>query len=335
MRRSLLVLAVGLTLLAAGCLSGLPGSSDSNASDEVDPSSADDPEEAGNASDEGNDTSNGNESDDNGTREDEDADNGTREGNDTSDEHPPWPSPSEASVRPGVEVETPGGFCTSNFVFRTPDNASLMLGVAAHCFAGSPRAAGDGCSAAKEPLEPGTEARIEGADEPGTLVYSSWWSMQQGNETDGAACADNDFALVELPDGIRDTVSPAVERFGGPSSIAGPGNVTGGDKVLFFGNSPYRPDTEPTRSNEGYLLGTDGWVATTYTAAPGIPGDSGSGVLTGDGRALGVVTTVNVSPFAGSNDAVLLEPALAYAASADVDAELATWELIDSGTLPG
>lgn len=332
MRRPLLVLAVGLALLAAGCLSGLPGSEEGS-DDEVDPTSADDPEEANNSSQD--DEPPSEDEEDDGT--DEDDDNGTRErdGASSKEEHPPWPSPEEASVRPGVGVQTPTGSCTSNFVFKTPDNDTLMIGLAAHCFAENPRAAGDGCSAAKNPLEPGASAQVEGADEDGTLVYSSWWTMQQNNETDGTTCQANDFALIELPDEIRATVSPAVERFGGPTSAAAPNNVTGGDKVLFYGNSGLRPNTETTHSNEGYLLGTGSWGATVYTASPAVPGDSGSGLLTGDGQALGVMRALNLAPFAGSSEAVLLEPALSYAASNGVDAELATWELLDSGTLPG
>ena len=38
-----------------------------------------------------------------------------------------------------------------------------------------------------------------------------------------------------------------------------------------------------------------------YTATPGIPGDSGSAFLNSAGAALGVLSTVQIAPLAGSN----------------------------------
>ena len=51
-----------------------------------------------------------------------------------------------------------------------------------------------------------------------------------------------------------------------------------------------------------------------YTATPGIPGDSGSGFLSGDGEAVGVLSTLNLAPLPVSNGVTDLARALRYAA---------------------
>ena len=52
-----------------------------------------------------------------------------------------------------------------------------------------------------------------------------------------------------------------------------------------------------------------------YTATPGIPGDSGSGFLTADGRAVGVLSTLNLAPLPVSNGMTDLDRAMRYAAA--------------------
>lgn len=69
---------------------------------------------------------------------------------------------------------------------------------------------------------------------------------------------------------------------------------------------------------------------------PGVPGDSGSGVLDADGRALGVLSTVELSPRPASNGISVLSSALSYAAqNEDLQVELVTWEMFTAGNLPG
>jgi len=50
-----------------------------------------------------------------------------------------------------------------------------------------------------------------------------------------------------------------------------------------------------------------------YTVAPGIPGDSGSGFLDAQGRALGVLSTVELAPLTGENGVGDLAHELRYA----------------------
>lgn len=331
--RAALAFVLAVSLLAAGCL---------GAQEEIAPTGDDgDGPETSNGSTRSNGTSpspDGNrtgEQEGNGT-----ASGGVEEGNGTrsngTDErrYPPWPSLEEASVRPGVRVSSPAGQCTSNFLFRTPHNATLMLGLAAHCVARNPDA-GDGCDPATEPMKPGTEVTVSGASEPGRLVYSSWWTMQRVNETSDAACRANDFALVALAPADRGQVHPAMLHYGGPTGLAAPGDVSPGEKVIWYGHSSLRGGIEQLRRNEGYIVREDARSAVMYSFTPGVPGDSGSGVQTADGRAYAVLSTVRIAPETGANGLALLQPALSYAQAHGVNVELVTWKLFEDGQLPG
>jgi hypothetical protein len=231
-----------------------------------------------------------------------------------------WPAADSASIRPGVQVVSDTGQCTSNFVFTSLDNASVYLGLAAHCVEG---------------LDIGAPLDINHGAATGTLAYSSWQTMADVAETDGAALEYNDFALVLIPNEARGLVSPAMRHFGGPIGLAESAGVASGDKVLTYGNSGLRQEIDPASWHEGYVLERAAWTSTVATVTPGVPGDSGSGVLTGDGRALGILVTLTVAPLAGTNGVTHLDQALAYASEhAGIDVVLATWELEDPGFLP-
>ena len=55
-----------------------------------------------------------------------------------------------------------------------------------------------------------------------------------------------------------------------------------------------------------------GWSHDVYTATPGIPGDSGSGFLNAERQAIGVLSTVQLAPLAGSNGVGDLPNEIAY-----------------------
>ncbi len=245
-----------------------------------------------------------------------------------------WPALADATVRPGVQVVSSGGQCTSNFLFQSPDNSTLYLGLAAHCFGTGEATDTDGCEAGSLPL--GSQAEVEGASQRAVLVYSSWVSMAEVGEGDAAVCRANDFALVQLDAADRALAHPAMLHFGGPTELATGGAATG-SHVLTYGNTNLRPGPTQLDEREGYVIDTqnDGWTHTIYTFGPGLPGDSGSGVLTDDGRALGILVTLGLAPLPGSNGVTNLEKALSYANStAGLQVELATWEQLDSGLLP-
>ncbi|MDQ4010220.1 MAG: serine protease [Actinomycetota bacterium] len=222
---------------------------------------------------------------------------------------PSWASAAQATVHPGVMTDTDGGQCTSNFVFY---NASdVFIGQAAHCAGTGAATETSGCTSKSKPL--GTPVTIGGASKPGTLVYSSWITMDQRDESDTNACAFNDFALVKLDPADRGKVNPSLPFFGGPTGITTTG-TSAGDRIYTYGNSPLRAGLTPLSPKTGISIGDqgDGWSHSCYTVTPGIPGDSGSAVLAQDGKALGVLSTLAVAPQTGSNGVGDLSRELAY-----------------------
>lgn len=211
---------------------------------------------------------------------------------------PSWAPAAQATVHPGVVTITDGGQCTANFIFFNATD--VFIGQAAHCAGTGAPTQTSGCTAGSKPL--GTPVTITGASKPGRLVYSSWITMAARGEKDANTCDFNDLALVKIDRADLGKVNPSVPAFGGPTGIAtGPAAV--GETVLSYGNSPLRAGITPLSEKEGYLVGEEGngWSHTCYTVTPGIPGDSGSPVLTHDGKALGVLASLALAPLAGSN----------------------------------
>ncbi len=223
---------------------------------------------------------------------------------------PTWAPAGQATVHPGVQTDTEGGECTGNFIFYNAKD--VFIGQAAHCAGTGAATETSGCSAESKPL--GTPVKIGGASKPGTLVYSSWITMKQRGEQDANTCDFNDFALVKIDPADVGKVNPTMPFFSGPTGIATTAPATG-DRLLTYGNSPLRGGVSALSPKEGISVGTegDGWSHTCYTATPGVPGDSGSGVLTNDGKALGVLATLAVAPLAGSNGVGDMSRALNYA----------------------
>jgi hypothetical protein len=209
-----------------------------------------------------------------------------------------WAPAASAPVHPGVQTVTAGGQCTSNFVFQ--DGSNVYLGQAAHCSSTGGQTSTNGCSTGSLPL--GTPVEIQGASRPGTLVYNSWLTMQASGETNPDACDFNDLALVRIDPADVANVNPSVPGFGGPTGL-GPSSAMTGDTVYSYGNSSLRFGVTKLSPKQGVVIESDGngWSRTVLTASPGIPGDSGSGFMSGSGDAIGVLSTLQVLPLAGSN----------------------------------
>jgi hypothetical protein len=220
-----------------------------------------------------------------------------------------------------VQTNTAGsGQCTANFVF-TDSAGGVYVGQAAHCAGTGEATDTDGCLAASLPL--GTRVTfnrggglVSAGTEvgQGTLVYSSWLTMQSRNESDANTCAYNDFALVKVDADDVGKVNPSIPFWGGPTGI----NTTGapaGSRVYSYGNSGLRGGNEDLSPKTGVSVGTDGggWNHPVYTLSPGVPGDSGSAFLDASGRALGTLSTLALAPLAGSNGVGDLGRELAYA----------------------
>ena len=221
--------------------------------------------------------------------------------------------PSAASaageIHPGVQTFTQGAQCTANFVFR--DASATYVGQAAHCSGTGAATDTNGCTSQSLPL--GTQVDVTGATRPGTLVYNSWLTMQARHESDPDTCAYNDLALVKLDPADVGRVDPSVPGFGGPTGVAeAPTNT--GDAVFTYGNSELRGGVTKLSPKQGAVVDVqgNGWSRDVYTATPGIPGDSGSGFLDSSGNAIGVLSTVQIAPLAGSNGVGDLAREIAY-----------------------
>jgi hypothetical protein len=219
-----------------------------------------------------------------------------------------WAPADSASVRPGSQTYTDGAQCTSNFVFQ--DASDVYIGQAAHCSGTGAATETDGCDSGSLPL--GTAVEIEGASRPGTMVYNSWIAMQSAGETNADACAYNDFALVRVDPADVPNVNPTIPFWGGPNGIAT--TTSAGDEVVSYGNSSLRGGARELSPKEGKSLGTEGngWSHTVYTATPGIPGDSGSAFMDAQGRAFGVLSTVQIAPLAAANGVGDVSREIAY-----------------------
>ena len=209
-----------------------------------------------------------------------------------------WAPADSATVHPGVMTFTDGAQCTSNFVF-TDSSGGVYIGQAAHCSGTGGQTDTDGCLT--QSLPNGTPVEVTGASQPGTLVYNSWTAMQQAGETDADTCAYNDFALIKL--------NAADSRQGQPvgADARRPDRARADDRGARHGlllrqllaapghhAALAEARQEPRRSGGG-------WTHLVYTITPGIPGDSGSGFMDAQGRAFGVLSTLQLAPIVASN----------------------------------
>jgi hypothetical protein len=227
----------------------------------------------------------------------------------TASAAPTWAPAASAPVHPGVQTITNGGQCTSNFVFFDAAN-NVYIGQAAHCAGTDGNTATNGCDAGTLPV--GTAVEVDGASQPGAMVYSSWATMQANGEADPDTCQYNDLAIVKLNAADYAKVNPSIPFWGGPTGVTD--TVARGDTVLSYGNSSLRLGLTQLSPKQGLSLGQDsgGWNHTVYTASPGIPGDSGSAFIDAQGRAFGVLSTLQVAPIPGGNGVGDISREIAY-----------------------
>jgi hypothetical protein len=219
-----------------------------------------------------------------------------------------WAPASSASIHPGVMTFTDGAQCTSNFVFQ--DSSNVYLGQAAHCSGTGSQTDTNGCTSGSLPI--GTPVDVNGASRPGTLVYNSWLTMQANGEKDPDTCQYNDLALVKLdPSDVAD-VNPSVPFWGGPTGVGPVGGL--GSTVYSYGNSELRGGVSQLSPKQGTVVQNEGngWSHDVVTASPGIPGDSGSGFMNASGQAIGVLSTLQIAPLAGSNGVGDIGKEIAY-----------------------
>ncbi len=209
-----------------------------------------------------------------------------------------WAPAASAPIHPAVQTFTQSNQCTANFVFT--DVTAVYIGQAAHCATTGGGKDADECTTPSLPL--GTPVKVGGASRPGVLAYSSWLTMQAQGESDPATCQFNDLALVRLDPVDVGKVNPSMPHWGGPAGLA-PSTSPLTSLVYSSGNSELRHGLRLLMPKLGVSLGDDGggWSHGVLTLTPGIPGDSGSGFLDAQGRALGVLSTLQILPLPGTN----------------------------------
>ncbi|MGH2711521.1 MAG: hypothetical protein ACRDH9_10010, partial [Actinomycetota bacterium] len=196
-------------------------------------------------------------------------------------------------VRPGAEVWSDNGGCTFNFMFKgyrlnelgERVEAGTFMGTAGHCiFAGE-------SEEVVWPVGTGPEARDANDVRIGEFAYAV------DNPT-------RDFALIRLDPGVQ--ANPQMCHFGGPTGLNTDSEFTGSPEVVqHFGQGLVFGDTVSARSGVGHMSDPNWHLITTAA----IFGDSGSGVETEDGRAVGVLVAISPIGIVVTRLAPQMEPA--------------------------
>jgi hypothetical protein len=183
-------------------------------------------------------------------------------------------------VRPGAYVATEGGGgCTFNFVFdgfgAGPEREALgrYIGTAGHCVVGD-------------------SAPVVWADGKGPQAFDGD-GRHIGNHVFAVNDADRDFAVIKLLPGVES--NPAMCHWGGPTGLYEE-LPTSQVELKHFGQGIGMGETIPARTAWAPRMGSPdrarAWGVVTF-------GDSGSGVITAAGEAVGVAVTIG---FGSSSD---------------------------------
>jgi hypothetical protein len=170
-------------------------------------------------------------------------------------------------VRPGAIVESDTGQCTFNFVYGGSDGRTY-IGTAGHCIL-----PGDG----EQSWAPG--AGPEARDASGARIGEFAYAVLQDPK---------DFSLIRVDAGVP--VNPQMCHFGGPTGINSA--TTSATTVLHhFGQGVGVNLLVPGRSAVALGMPDPDHV---YALGTVVFGDSGSGIISSDGRAVGVIVTTGV-----------------------------------------
>ena len=173
-------------------------------------------------------------------------------------------------VRPGGTVTSEGGQCTFNFLF-TGSDGNRYIGTAGHCILGDSPIGGD---AGEQTWAAGSGP--DAFDANGNKIGEFAYAILQDPK---------DFSLIRLDAGVQ--ASPQMCHFGGPTGINS--DITSATTVLeHYGNGLGTGQTVPGRSAIAFGLPDPDHV---YAEGLVTPGDSGSGIISSDGRAIGVIVT--------------------------------------------
>jgi hypothetical protein len=168
----------------------------------------------------------------------------------------------EGKIRPGAPLLLDDRWvCTASFVFRDAEG-SLYVGTAGHC------------------LRPGTsKVGVAGVGEDvGDVAFST-----------GDAGAGQDFGLVRIDPAYYASVEPSMCRWGGPSGMY---RFDDQHHLLLHYGWGLGYDALPASRGRAGLMPSYGWLddGTVAYVTETNAGDSGSPLMTEDGRAVGVHT---------------------------------------------
>ena len=209
------------------------------------------------------------------------------------------PAAASADGPSGRETFTEGAQCTSNFVFT---DGGEHVPRARRPTAPAPERRPRPTAATRGSLPLGTPVEIDGATQPGTLVYNSWIAMQNAGETERRHLRVQRLRAGQASAADAASVNPTVPAFGGPEGL-GPSEAELGDTVYSYGNSSLRQGVTKLSPKQGVVVESagNGWSRTVYTLTPGVPGDSGSGFMNESGQAIGTLSTLAIAPVPASN----------------------------------
>ena len=178
-------------------------------------------------------------------------------------------------IRPGGRVLSSIADCTLNFLFRAADG-TRYIGTAGHC-----SDAGD-----EYTFDSHGNVRVEKVWARGTGPVAMDPAGRRFGEFAYVVKDDpKDFALIRIDPGVP--ASPEMCHFGAPHGFYST-DTARALSLRYYGNGQGISDLTPARS--AVALGTPD-PDHLYAAGLAAPGDSGAGVMTPDGLAVGVVVT--------------------------------------------
>ena len=188
-----------------------------------------------------------------------------------------WGNASTAPIHPGVRVSMAGVTCVAGFVLT--DGRRAFVGIPAGC-SGAGQVDNSKCDAGQVPY--GLKVTVAGARYPGRLVYSSVTEMELRSEKRTNVCANNSLSLVRLDRRDVKRTNPSIPGLGGPEGVSHAQPAAPDQLMVYLG----APTTAQAISS-----GAGGWSHTLMVDGPVSAASAGAAVLTGDGKALGMVTT--------------------------------------------
>ena len=178
-------------------------------------------------------------------------------------------------VRPGALVESEKGVCSFNFLFRGADG-HRYIGTAGHCILGESPVGGE--DAGERTWAPGEGP--EALDSEGRRIGEFAYAVLQDPK---------DFALIRLDSTVE--ASPQMCHFGGPTGTNA-GTPSTPTLLQHYGNGLLIGDVLPARSALALGMPDPDHV---HAVGVVVPGDSGGGIISADGRAVGVVVAIGIA----------------------------------------